>query len=369
MYVRQHNVVAAVGPPFRRWHCWTQAGKHHRQQLQRQVVAEWRELLVLQLELCRKVVRGLQRGVLSGDVSSLLTWRMCTPLDSEHSMGVKPSLGGLLATMLKQKAPHMRQQAYFGAWLKYCQQLQATRAKATVLLSAAALCWRRESTRDCLHFWRMYTTTRVCERLGIALPVFRPRLPEFEEWLWQHERAKHLKQQASALFDKSCLRRCFGAWQRHMYKVHTMRMAWTGLMLVSPAELKRHGMSAFKANWKEGKHRRQLLRSCYTTWLDVSKRNRNVAIMRRRIQQSYEHQAKCAAIQAFKRHTNMSLLISTAGTIKIWQARPLVLAHLHAWMGDSLHMTVYLLWSRWRHRARARLRFRAAIGLHMYRSA
>ena len=85
--------------------------------------------------------------------------------------------------------------------------------------------------------------------------------------------------------------------------------------------------------------------------------------------QAYEHQAKSAAIQGFKRHTNMSLLISTSGTIKLWQARPLVLAHLHAWMGDSLHMTVYLLWWRWRRRALARLRFRAAIGLHMYRSA
>lgn len=70
-----------------------------------------------------------------------------------------------------------------------------------------------------------------------------------------------------------------------------MRLAWTGLMLVSPSELVRHGVSAFKANWKEEKHRGRLLRSCCRTWLEVSKRNKNVAIMRRRIQQVNDHMA------------------------------------------------------------------------------
>lgn len=57
-----------------------------------------------------QVVRGLQRGALCGDMAGLLTWRMCAPLGGEQSLGVKPSLGGLLANMLKQKAPRMRQQ-------------------------------------------------------------------------------------------------------------------------------------------------------------------------------------------------------------------------------------------------------------------
>lgn len=101
-------------------------------------------------------------------------------------------------------------QACFDAWLSRHQDLQATRARVISLLSAAALRWRRESGRKCMRFWHMYTVTVLCGRLAIALPLFRPRLPEFEEWLWHHERGKQLKRQATAMYDRSCLRRFFG---------------------------------------------------------------------------------------------------------------------------------------------------------------
>jgi hypothetical protein len=55
--------------------------------------------------------------------------------------------------------------------------------------------------------------------------------------------------------------------------------------------------------------------------------------------------------------------------LKQWQARPLALAHIHAWLHDTLHATFYLCWWRWRRRAVAQLRWRASLGLHMYRCA
>eukprot|EP00879_Flechtneria_rotunda_P016711 GHRR01017488.1.p1 GENE.GHRR01017488.1~~GHRR01017488.1.p1 ORF type:complete len:573 (+),score=187.73 GHRR01017488.1:1758-3476(+) len=73
-------------------------------------------------------------------------------------------------------------------------------------------------------------------------------------------------------------------------------------------------------------------------------------------------------LMAFHRFSQMSRLLSTAGMLRLWLAKPLALGHLHAWLRDSLHMTFYLCWWRWKQKALARLRFKAAIGMHMYRA-
>lgn len=70
---------------------------------------------------------------------------------------------------------------------------------------------------------------------------------------------------------------------------------------------------------------------------------------------------------AFARFRRMSQLLSAAGVLKLWCARALALAHAHAWLQDSLHAVFYLCWWRWRRKAVARLRWRAALGVHMYR--
>jgi hypothetical protein len=82
-----------------------------------------------------------------------------------------------------------------------------------------------------------------------------------------------------------------------------------------------------------------------------------------------EARCKIAGLAAFKRFCKMSQLLSAAAVLKQWQARPLALAHIHAWLHDTLHATFYLCWWRWRRRAVARLRWRASLGLHMYRCA
>lgn len=74
-----------------------------------------------------------------------------------------------------------------------------------------------------------------------------------------------------------------------------------------------------------------------------------------------------AGLAAFKHFCKVSQLLTAAGVLKLWHARPLALTHLHAWLHDTLHATFYLCWWRWRRRAVARLRLRAFLGLHMYR--
>jgi hypothetical protein len=84
--------------------------------------------------------------------------------------------------------------------------------------------------------------------------------------------------------------------------------------------------------------------------------------------QAHEASSKAASLAAFQRHCRMSALLSAAGLLKLGQARALALAHLHAWLRDGLHTTFYLCWWRWRRRAVGRVRWRAALGLHMYRA-
>ena len=56
-----------------------------------------------------QVLKGLRRGVLSGDTPALMMWRLCTS-SLQQAMHVRPSLGGMLASILMHKIPHMRQQ-------------------------------------------------------------------------------------------------------------------------------------------------------------------------------------------------------------------------------------------------------------------
>ncbi|WIA31742.1 hypothetical protein OEZ86_002618 [Tetradesmus obliquus] len=216
--VRQRHAAASLWPAFSSWWHWTLARRHHKQAVQRQAFQAWRELVQLQLVLCSKLVRALQRGVLAGDTAGLLMWRLCTPVDEQHRTAVHPSMGRLLASILQRKEPQRRLQGALSALLEHCRALQAVRARVHARLSAACLRWRKASLLECLRFWRMHAVARCCERLSIALPMFQPRSLQFETWLWQHERRRQLKQQAAALFQRMCLQRCFVGWQAHGFK-------------------------------------------------------------------------------------------------------------------------------------------------------
>lgn len=106
---RHASTLAALQPAFQRWRSWTMAAVHSRQHQQRVVLFAWQELVQLQLQLCARIMQGLRRGVLSGDVPGLMVWRLCTSSQQPLS-AVRPSLGGMLASILLQRVPRMRQQ-------------------------------------------------------------------------------------------------------------------------------------------------------------------------------------------------------------------------------------------------------------------
>jgi hypothetical protein len=83
--------------------------------------------------------------------------------------------------------------------------------------------------------------------------------------------------------------------------------------------------------------------------------------------QAAERRSKMLALAAFARYAQMQALLSAASTLRLAFNRPLALAHMHMWRGDSLHAHVCLLWWRWRKRACGQLRWRTALGMHMYR--
>lgn len=80
--------------------------------------------MLVPVALRLQVVRALRRGVLAGDTAGLLMWRLCTAPGEQHLTAVRPSLGGLLGGILKQREPRMRLQVGQPVpWWVVCFQL------------------------------------------------------------------------------------------------------------------------------------------------------------------------------------------------------------------------------------------------------
>jgi predicted ATPase len=72
-------------------------------------------------------------------------------------------------------------------------------------------------------------------------------------------------------------------WRDHVHKMHVMRVAWSGLLLHTPEELLRGGVSAFKANWREEQLHRRLLSAAVMGWKGLVDKNQAVTAVRNRI--------------------------------------------------------------------------------------
>eukprot|EP00879_Flechtneria_rotunda_P029981 GHRR01032457.1.p1 GENE.GHRR01032457.1~~GHRR01032457.1.p1 ORF type:complete len:489 (+),score=183.67 GHRR01032457.1:191-1468(+) len=280
---RQHS-SAALRPAIQQWHNWSLAVQHKTQYMQRQALIAWKDISTLQLELYDTVVRAFRRGVLSGDSADLMMWRLCTT-NYMHRMSVRPSLGGLIASIIKKQEPRRRLQVYFTAWHGHGLALKARRAKIHANLQAVSQHWQQQALKQCIRFWHMYTVARVCEQLQLQLPVVQPRLVVFEEWLWRHERRRQLRQQAEHLAQKLLQKRCFGCWLHHAYKMHAMHQAFKDVLLHSTYDLLKAAMSAFKAHWKQRQLQRGVLMGCFACWLDRTRKHKAVAVMAAGIQQ------------------------------------------------------------------------------------
>jgi hypothetical protein len=68
----------------------------------------------------------------------------------------------------------------------------------------------------------------VAERMDIQVPIFRPRLPEWDTWLWEHRRTRELTQRAWALHRGFRMRHCLLYWRHFMLRNKRMRVAWVG---------------------------------------------------------------------------------------------------------------------------------------------
>lgn len=72
-----------------------------------------------------------------------------------------------------------------------------------------------------------------------------------------------------------------------------MRAAWSGLLLHTPEELLRGGVSAFKANWREEQLLRRLLAAAVVAWKGLVDKNTAVAAVRRRIKDVSSQHGQC----------------------------------------------------------------------------
>ena len=56
-----------------------------------------------------------------------------------------------------------------------------------------------QSSSTQTRFWFRYAIVGVAERLRVDPPLFRPRLPEWEAWLWEHKRTRELHSRIETL--------------------------------------------------------------------------------------------------------------------------------------------------------------------------
>ncbi len=71
---------------------------------------------------------------------------------------------------------------------------------------------RRERIRLAIVFWHRFSITLACSRHNIQLPLFTPRMAEYDEWLVTFVKGLQLQQRADGLRRMFSLLRVFGEW-------------------------------------------------------------------------------------------------------------------------------------------------------------
>jgi len=64
-----------------------------------------------------------------------------------------------------------------------------------------------------------------------------------------------------------------------------MRRAWAGALQLDPPGLIRTAMSGFKANWRERRRAKAILRGSFGTWRAAARRNSEVRVLAQRIKE------------------------------------------------------------------------------------
>ncbi|KAG1675159.1 hypothetical protein FOA52_003382 [Chlamydomonas sp. UWO 241] len=243
--------------------------------------------------------------------------------------------------------------------------------RAAVRLRAAAALEAIETNRTALsalsafRFWLRWATVRKAEALGIEPPLFRPRMPAWDAWLWEHNRSAELVARAHALHAGFRLRHCFGFWRAFAARNIKVRTAFRHIAAQQIEDMMRYALNALKAHWHASRQRKRTLRALLWGWRILASRNKEVRMIAARVKAITRRCVLSLAFVRLRQWARASRVLSAAGTVRMWQRRTIALAPLLAWTGDLVHMWFVLCFSRWRAVAVARRRWKCYVGAHI----
>jgi hypothetical protein len=146
-----------------------------------------------------------------------------------------------------------------------------------------------------------------------------------------------------------------------------MRRAWDGALSLSPQELAREELGAFKANWLSRRRERAAAHTALDSWRDAARSGAGARRLALRVREAQQRRAKARGLDAFARFSLASQLVEAAAQARLQQRRALGLVAVYTWRADALRARFHLLWERWRRRAVGRVRLRAFLAAHMRR--
>lgn len=207
----------------------------------------------------------------------------------------------------------------------------------------------------------------MAERLKIAPPLFRPRIPEWDAWLWEHGRSCELGRRVEQLHRGFRVRYCFRFWRFFTERNRKMRLAWISAAAEQIEQVMRYSLHCLMANWQEAKSRRRVRANVFDAWRQVTQRNILVRTISREVEAVTRASIKRQVVRQMREWAGASRMLNMSATLQILQRRTLCMVPMFAWTGDLAHMWFVAVWNAWRNLAVGRLRFSALLGSHMQR--
>ncbi|GAX78780.1 hypothetical protein CEUSTIGMA_g6217.t1 [Chlamydomonas eustigma] len=339
---------------------------HARHRLMHRCLEEWREIMSLKLDLYRKLIAKLKASMIDvrDSQSPNHLWRLCTA-PGQDPWKANLNLGRLVSNIILSQAPWRKMKLYFHQWLNSVRAMLSQRQKGSDVLASMESKRSRERVHNAFRFWFRYAIVQVSERLQVDPPLFRPRMPEWEKWYYEHNRTRELEGRIEILHKDFRLRYCLQWWHLFTSRNIKMRKCWISAAADQIEGVMRHGMSAFKANWRYSKYRKLTRAAVFRAWLHITKRNVEVRKLALQVEKTTRRSIMAQCMRRLRQWQRASSLISTAATIHIWQRRTLALGPMCAWMGDGVQMLFVLTWQRWKQAAVSRIRFKTFLTGHL----
>ena len=342
---------------------YAQAPRYFRQRMLQRCFSEWREILQLKMQLYAKLILKLKASMMidvTDSQSPNHLWRLCTA-PGEDPWRSRLNLGRLVSNMIIRQAPQRRTKLYFDAWREFVAIKTQQRVMAAARLASVEATRMRDNIRTAFRFWFRYAIVSVADRLKIEAPLFRPRIPEWDQWLFEHNRSRELNQRSERLHRGFRMRHCLLFWHQFTVRNAKMRSVWMSVAAQQIEDVLRHSLNALKANWRYNQYRKKVHKSVFMSWLWLTNRNIEVRRISAKVAAITRRSVMLQCLRRLVKWRRMSLMLDVSASIQIWQRRTLCLGPMSAWVGDRVQMIFVMGFQRWKAWAVGRLRFKCFI--------